>query len=120
MPSVTSSARPVKAISSDFPPPPPRPNRSVRLERYDSGTGAGSLVITERRKADAYVFERVPSDFGEAFLVLKVSEPGQDVYAVLLDPADRFHTCECKGFLRWGGICRHIGCLLALRSRGKI
>ncbi len=61
----------------------------------------------------------MPSDFGEGFLVLKVSDPGQDVYAVLLDPADGFHTCECMGWLRHGH-CRHVSALIALGSRGKI
>jgi hypothetical protein len=63
----------------------------------------------------------LPADFGRGFELTKLgpgSDPEVAAYHVLLAP-DGKHSCECKGFLRWGlgrdgKGCKHIGALLTL------
>jgi hypothetical protein len=89
------------------------------LLSWDSRTGKGTLMITDKGREDRYVVERLPADCGEGYLMLKTSEPDCDVYAISLDRRDGFHSCECLGWLRHSH-CRHVGALLALGTTGKI
>ena len=101
----------------DFPPAPCKPDRSCRLHHWNPTTGKGGLSITEKGKQSDYVFESIPSEVGgEGWLMLKISEPCQDVYAVLL-AADGFDQCDCRGHERWKH-CRHVACLKALKAAG--
>jgi hypothetical protein len=45
------------------------------------------------------------------------SDPEAGHYDVLIDPAGR-SACECRGFLRHGTACKHIGAVTALAAAG--
>jgi hypothetical protein len=93
------------------------------VTRFNDAGQNGLLRITERkgRKVveDEYFLDRIPADFGMAFLVEKrdyaVGE--EHCYHVNLD--GEHGTCECKGFLRWNH-CRHVESLRALAAAGKV
>jgi hypothetical protein len=90
------------------------------------------LRIREGSTRDVYTFAPLPADFGAAYQLGKlVAVPGPDgsktieeqpPYHLLLDLAGsktKYHSCECKGWLRWHK-CRHVSCLLALHAKGKL
>jgi hypothetical protein len=66
-----------------------------------------------------YYIRRLPSDFGVAFGLDKFGADGGASYDVLLDPERGHHSCECKGFYRYG-YCRHVTGLLQLWRAGKL
>lgn len=110
-----------------------KPERVIRLVVSLDEQGKGGLVrITETThtrkgpsvKEDEYFLDKIPSDFGEAFLIekrdyrpLREGEQESRYHVLLANEQDR--TCECKGFLSHGH-CRHIEGILALRAKGKI
>src|SRR5262245_58867645 len=108
----TSTARPRRVK--------PKPPRSVLL----SGP---VLLLKVGEERTVYEFERLPADFGLAAALTKAEavrtdagleiRPGQR-YHVLVNSADGRHSCECKGFLRWGH-CKHTEAL-ALVAAGKL
>jgi hypothetical protein len=82
------------------------------------------LLKGPKVKVDEYFLDKIPSDFGEAFLVekrdyrpLQEGEEESRYHVLIANEQDR--SCECKGFLRHGH-CRHITGLLALRARKEI
>jgi hypothetical protein len=82
-------------------------------------TRTGVARITEGKAADDYLVTAMPADFGRAFEVVKLCpEEGNPTYHVLL-AADGKHSCECKGFLRWGR-CKHADGLAALKRAGRL
>jgi hypothetical protein len=82
---------------------------------------AGTCRITVDKVSTDYFLREVPADFGHGFELSKLgpgSDPEVETYHVLLAPNGQ-HSCECKGFLRWGlgrdgKGCKHIGALLTL------
>jgi hypothetical protein len=87
----------------------------------------GLLRITERKGnkevIDEYFIDRIPADFGAAYLVEKrdYRPAGEDEsrYHVNLSDDGAGHSCECRGFLRWGH-CRHVEALAVLRDAGRL
>jgi hypothetical protein len=85
----------------------------------------GVLRIVElkgrRVVEDEYFLDRVPSDFGTAFLMEKrdysPDAEGRHSYHVCLNGDSS--SCECRGFLRWNH-CRHIESLAALCVAGRL
>src|SRR5262245_41818264 len=74
--------------------PPPTPDRPF-----------GVLELTLGRESHGYFVQPIPSDFGRAFEVTKLTkEEANPVYHVLLD--GRRSSCDCQGFQRWGH-CKH-------------
>ena len=84
-----------------------------------------SGVRVKREQVDEYFLDRVPSDFGEAYLLEKREyhpDPEADSrYHVNMAtaPEEGSHSCECLGFLKHGH-CRHIESLSALRNNDRI
>ena len=95
-----------------------KPARTIRLALAPLPSSPGVVTITARGKAADYLLSRLPSDFGEAFRLEKFPPQGGEVYHVLLS-ADGKHSCECKGFLRWGR-CKHADGLAALKRAGRL
>jgi hypothetical protein len=99
-------------------------NRKLRLAQHpDTHNGLGILDITEDGKLTCFWLKRIPHEFGEKAFRLEKFEvhqrgDGDDAYDVLLDREGS--TCCCKGFLRWGTECRHIGALKALCDAGRL
>jgi hypothetical protein len=96
-----------------------KPPRSVRLAVPPLGELPAVITITVGKADPVYYFLRgLPSDYGEAFRLEKFSHQGGEVYDVNLCP-DGDH-CDCKGHLRWGTSCKHIGALRTLKEAGKL
>jgi hypothetical protein len=108
------------------PAPPVKPSKSavtrVDCDRAVKGTGAlWFLNIWQGDKLSTYWLLPLVSDFGVAFRFEcsrtgPVSEMQADHYDVLLELDGA--SCECPGFLRWGGECKHISALKLLVERG--
>jgi hypothetical protein len=128
----TETVPAVKAAPKSAPRSKPEVTRVICLlvSLCDQGKN-GVVRITEtthlrkgpRVKVDDYFLSKVPSDFGEAFLIEKIldnskADQEESRYHVLFQN-EQDHTCECKGFTRWGK-CRHVSGLLALRAKVKI
>jgi hypothetical protein len=95
-----------------------KPARTVRLAVPPSADNPFSIItITQGRKADDYIAQPIPSDWGTAFEVTKIFDPQQKVYQTLLDGARS--SCTCLGHLHYG-YCRHGEALTALRQHGKL
>jgi hypothetical protein len=80
------------------------------------------LWLTEDQKTRAYILTPLPSEIGGQGYRLGKADNGDghsEEYDVLLDHKHGFHSCECKGFLRWHH-CKHIDSLLALTKAGKL
>jgi hypothetical protein len=104
--------------------PRAKPQRFCRLDGKPEIDAPAILTLHVAGKETDYFIRPVPSNFGEAFELTKLeivddgpAERGE-VYHVLFED-EHNHTCECKGFLRWGH-CKHVDSLKALRERGKI
>jgi hypothetical protein len=79
----------------------------------------GVLVLTVDGEATAYLARRIPADAGEGWELMKFRKAEGDeriVYHVCLAIRHGQHSCECKGFLRWGH-CKHVEALLALAAK---
>jgi hypothetical protein len=95
-----------------------KPTRTIRLALPPSDVSAVAvMVITVGKAQDTYHVTPIRSDFGAAFEVAKVSDPGQPVYQVCLE--GNGGTCNCKGHSH-RGTCRHVEGLAALRRAGKL
>jgi hypothetical protein len=75
------------------------------------------VVIAVGTTEDTYHVTPIPSDFGTAFPVEKVSNPVLRTYATCLE-GNGGH-CSCKGFCH-RGTCRHIDGLHALKAAGQL
>jgi hypothetical protein len=96
----------------------PKPRRSCRLLELDGRrvlalSRATARTLTEMR----YHLTAVPSDFGRAFRLEKLSSDGEGDYHVLLHGPET--SCECLGFLRHGH-CKHAESLMALAEAGLL
>jgi hypothetical protein len=106
MNTVTQTTRPVK------------PGRTVRLVLSASEVNPFAVVvITVGKVEDFYHVRPIPSDFGVAFAVEKVSDPNGNSYHVCL--SDTGGLCDCKGHCH-RGTCRHVEALHALRNAGQL
>jgi hypothetical protein len=95
-----------------------KPTRTIRRALPPSEVNPFAVVIIATGEAeDVYHVRAIPSDFGAAFEVEKVSALDARTYSVNLQ--GNGGTCECMGFLRWGH-CRHVEGLHALRAAGKL
>ena len=98
--------------------PRPRPARSVRMVLSPSALHAGLVRIAVGKASNDYLLERLPSDFGAAFRLVKVLGD-HDAYHVCLD-GER-SLCDCKGCASAkSGRCKHIDGLQALVNAGKL
>jgi hypothetical protein len=102
-----------------------KPARFLRLIQpfdQDGKNAELSITIKKGNRTDIfrYWLDRIPSDWGMAFLVEKQGDGSREneEYHVLLD-GENGHSCECKGFLRWDH-CKHVEGLLALRAQGLL
>ena len=95
-----------------------KPARRIRLclPPFEGNPGVVQISVG-KKSADYYCWPR-PSDFGAAFELEKFGTQGGERYHVLLSE-DGQHSCECKGFLRWGR-CKHTDGLAALTRAGKL
>jgi hypothetical protein len=67
----------------------------------------GYVRIASERKAASYRIALIPTAGGIGLEIAEQTGLGEaDCYHVFLDPEAGGHTCECKGFLRWGH-CKH-------------
>jgi hypothetical protein len=84
-----------------------------------AGAGGAPRILTLFIGAVAYLYwiEPVATDWGRGFKLEKFE--GGEVYHVHLDDA-LGHSCECKGFLRWGKPCKHISAVSALVAAGRL
>ena len=97
------------------------PELLVTPETRD-GLYAVALADPSGRSGETlYWLRRIGSDFGDGFELTKftpsVRGDGDEQYHVHL--SNEGHTCECKGFLRWGR-CKHVDALVCLREQGLI
>jgi hypothetical protein len=111
MASLSPPAPPVK-------PPRAKPARTIRLALAPLPSSPGVVSITAGKRTADYFLTRLPSDFGEAYRLDKFPPQGAEVYHVLLSD-EGTHSCECKGFLRWGR-CKHADGLAALKRAGRL
>jgi hypothetical protein len=84
-------------------------------------SGRYILTLSQDKTATVYWLSVLEADFGLAYRLEKFSDGSTyDINVCLADP--RHSSCECLGFLRWGHktICKHVACLVALRSSGRI
>jgi hypothetical protein len=104
----------------------PKWPRFIALETPFNAEGRnGVLRITEVRGKrqpkpfeERYAVSRVPSDYGQGFLVEKLGEDAEESkYHVILNAEQ--HSCECRGFLGYGH-CKHVDGLAALDKAGKL
>jgi hypothetical protein len=88
-----------------------QPERKCHLS---AGTGGSRriLALYIGPRAFLYWFQRIHSDWGEAF-ELEKWEDGE-TYHINLNPV----SCDCKGFLKWHH-CKHIESLEALKKAGQ-
>jgi hypothetical protein len=93
-----------------------KPERRCRISAAQ-GDAKRILRLLIGTEAFLYWVEPVATDWGKGFRLEKF-ESG-DVYHVHLDPA-LGHSCECKGFLRWGKPCKHISAVSALVAAGRL
>jgi hypothetical protein len=95
-----------------------KPARTIRLALPPSeATPFAVVIIAVGHTEDTYHVTPIPSDFGAAFRVEKVSDPDLPTYDVCLD-GNGGH-CGCKGFCH-RGTCRHVDGLHALRAAGQL
>jgi hypothetical protein len=96
-----------------------KPGRTVRVAvRPTEVNPAAIIIIREPKYSDHYMVWPLPADCGRAFKVEKFLASESPTYHILLAD-DGKHSCECKGFLRWGH-CKHISSLLALCQAGQL
>jgi hypothetical protein len=101
------------------------PQRNIRvLEQPTRDTdGWAAVAICVGKQTDTYLLRTVPTDFNGtlAFEVEKLDSDLATVeaYHVLLADSPERHSCECKGFLRWGH-CKHTEGLDALRRTNRL
>ena len=111
-----------------------KPERKCSLRTEGNDTILSMTVITrgprigERVETFRYRLRSLDGCAGLAFRVEKLDhlEPGEpDNYDIALDPDGitdpdgGAHSCECKGYLKWGH-CKHIESLLALIEAGVL
>jgi hypothetical protein len=95
--------------------------RTIRLALPPFEDNPGVITITVGKLVVDYFLTRLAADYGIAWEVEKVDpKPGEEErYHVNLDPQEGGHSCDCKGFLRWGH-CKHSSGLWALHNAGKL
>lgn len=92
--------------------------RTIRVTRLATvDVPEVGFTITDRVEAADYVARAIPSDYGEAYVVQKVSDPDDPTYHVNL--CGSASSCECLGHLRWGH-CRHVEGLTVLDMLGVL
>ncbi len=103
----------------------PAVSRLARLEGNFLWDGFGLLTLIIGGIGTDYTLERIGSDFGDGFALVKhigSSLDDCDIYHVHL--SDEGHTCDCKGGTystpRTGKPCKHTAALVALREAGRI
>jgi hypothetical protein len=90
--------------------------------RPGEGDSFGVLQIVHGKDDDTYYLFVLRSDFGLCYRLDKLGEVppgGDDHYCVCLDAQDGHHTCECRGFLRWGR-CKHVKALAGCHRDGLL
>jgi hypothetical protein len=96
----------------------PKPPRSCKLSR---SAGVQVLTLKVGKDVDNYFLEEIGAAEGRGFQLTRIAtekEP-EAIYHVNLNDSDSQHSCDCKGFCRWGH-CKHADSLLALLQRGKL
>jgi hypothetical protein len=76
------------------------------------------LEIHDGRKTDFYMAKKIPSDFGQAYVLEKQDEHGTvETYHLCLD--GRQSTCDCPGHC-FTGHCKHWEGMQVLAAYGKL
>src|ERR1051325_7303103 len=94
--------------------------RKISVVQPLDASGKNAIVrVTEGKKIDEYFLDRIGSDFGEAFEMVKRDYiPGEEhTYQIGLNV--KASTCCCKGFT-YCGHCRHLEGITALKNAGKL
>jgi hypothetical protein len=116
MNTLTSCDRRVKTARK----PRPRPVPVPRLTHPASAGLPAQLQITMGRKVDHYEVACIPSDWGLAYAVSRLTPGGPTVtYHCCVSPEDWNNVCDCKGFLAHGH-CKHLTCLVSLMEQGLL
>jgi hypothetical protein len=105
--------------------PRPRPRRTVRVLAPATPVNPSTFIEVTvqaglRVQTFWYWVSTVASDFGRAFTFEpSAATPPEErnVYHVCLN--GKQSTCECKGFLRWGSECKHLGAARRLVELGR-
>src|SRR5262249_25056277 len=115
MSTVPSVRRPVKPGRKHTAPAP----CSASLATLSNGRTV--LWLRQGEESRAYALETLKSEFGAAFRLTKADDGDghAEEYDVCLDREHGFHSCECRGFLRWKH-CKHVDSLLALVKSGRL
>ena len=86
------------------------------------GPTAGLLTIETDRAGCVYRVEEFPTGWdGRGFRLVKVAggtDGAADNYACFVARNGQDRQCECRGFLRWGGSCKHLDALMACIGNG--
>ena len=92
------------------------------LHRSVNGGGIIQMRITYKNRTELfrYRLDPIPNPCGLGARWRKLGFAGEvlEDYSTLIENAQD-HTCECRGFLRWGK-CKHVEALQALSARGDI
>jgi hypothetical protein len=95
-----------------------KPPRTVRVVLAPSAENPAAIIaITMGKQQDLYQVRGIPSDWGNAFELIKLHQPEPVVYHVNLDRQGQI--CTCIGFERYG-YCRHVASLAELLEAGQI
>lgn len=98
-------------------PPPPKAERSIRLERAPDSNGVGVFCVTAGKESARYVMRELPCPIGGRGFEVHRLGLGNLYHVRVGTPTEC--SCECKGFL-YRGQCRHVLGLLALIREGKL
>ncbi len=82
-----------------------KPERLLTVNRPLSD-GWLLLQIDQGVERDHYIIDVLSSDWGRAF---RYKNAADGVPYNVMVGEDGHDSCECKGFLRWGTQCKHIG-----------
>jgi hypothetical protein len=111
-------------VNSTCPPAPRQRRKPVRTCRLTQTNEPDLqvLTLTADGRETNYFLRSIGSDDASHGLRLEKLGAGLDVVEVyhveLFDHAGH-HSCECKGFLRWGH-CRHVAGLVMLHEAGTL
>jgi hypothetical protein len=94
-----------------------KPVRTIKLALKPFEGNPGVVSITVGKDAADYFLSTVAADFGTGFRLEKIG--GGETYHVNLAADPKNHSCECKGFGRWGH-CKHVDGLAALQRAGRL
>lgn len=85
---------------------------------------ARTLTVQGKRTGAVYTVGELETDGGRGFQLVKVkggSDKEEMGYACFVSArGPGFSTCDCKGWLRWGGLCKHLSSLVELLKANQL